>query len=47
MQLATAVLHTLAVRSRAGVSRRELTALAEPAVDMIVAATEPSAALVD
>ena len=35
-QLATAVLHTLAVRSRAGVSRRELTALAKSAVDMIV-----------
>jgi AcrR family transcriptional regulator len=34
-QLATATLHTLAVRSRAGISRRQLNALAAAAIDMI------------
>ena len=34
-QLATATLHTIAVRSRAGVSRRELEALAAGAIDVI------------
>ncbi|MBO0755119.1 MAG: TetR/AcrR family transcriptional regulator [Bradyrhizobiaceae bacterium] len=34
-QLATATLHTLAVRSRAGVSRKQLSALARAAIDVI------------
>jgi hypothetical protein len=34
-QLATATLHTLAVRARAGISRRQLNALAAAAIDMI------------
>jgi len=34
-QLATATLHTLAVRARAGISRRQLNALATAAIDMI------------
>ena len=34
-QLATAALHTLAVRARAGTSRRQLTALAASAIDVI------------
>ena len=34
-QLATATLHTIAVRSRAGVSRKELEALAAGAIDVI------------
>jgi TetR/AcrR family transcriptional regulator, copper-responsive repressor len=34
-QLATATLHTLAVRSRAGILRKELNALAAAAIDVI------------
>lgn len=34
-QLATATLHTLAVRSRAGISRKQLSALARAAIDII------------
>ena len=34
-QLATATLHTLAVRARAGISRRQLNALAAAAIDVI------------
>jgi AcrR family transcriptional regulator len=34
-QLATAALHTIAVRARAGISRKQLTALATSAIDVI------------
>jgi hypothetical protein len=34
-QLATATLHTIAVRSRVGVSRKQLMALAATAIDLI------------
>src|SRR5580704_1421694 len=34
-QLATAALHTIAVRARAGISRKQLTALAASAIDVI------------
>jgi hypothetical protein len=34
-QLATATLHTIAVRSRVGVSRKQLVALAVAAIDLI------------
>src|SRR5262249_49354660 len=34
-QLATATLHTLAVRSRAGIPRKQLSALAQAAIDVI------------
>jgi TetR/AcrR family transcriptional regulator, copper-responsive repressor len=40
-QVATATLHTLAVRSRVGVPRRELKALAAAAVDMICGKAGP------
>jgi TetR/AcrR family transcriptional regulator, copper-responsive repressor len=33
--LATAILHTLAVRSRAGISRKQLCAVAQAAIDVI------------
>jgi len=43
-QLATATLHTLAVRSRAGVPRKELTALAAATIDVICGPKTPDLA---
>jgi len=40
-QLATATLHTIAVRSRVGASRKELKALATRAIDLICGAEKP------
>jgi hypothetical protein len=37
-QIATATLHTIAVRSRVGASRKELKALAAAAIDLICGA---------
>ncbi len=34
-QIATATMHTIAVRARVGVSRKELTAIAAAAIDLI------------
>jgi hypothetical protein len=39
--LATATMHTIAIRSRAGVPRKQLDALVDAAIDVICAAPSP------